>query len=73
MARLHPPAQIQINEKSKGGYDLVFSHGDSLALYRLMYHTAETSELFLPRKRDKLEQAIQVLGLDKLCSRSSIG
>jgi hypothetical protein len=46
------------------GFELKLSHKDSLALYRLMYHTAEVSELFLPRKREKLEEAIQVLGLD---------
>ena len=53
-----------INTKRKGGFDLVFSRHDSLALYRLMYHTGQVSELFLPRKREKLEQAIEVLGLD---------
>lgn len=54
----------RIGTKSTSGYDLVFSWKDSLALYRLMYHTAKASELFLPRKREKLEQAIKVLGLD---------
>jgi hypothetical protein len=54
-----------ISKKSKGGYDLVFSWYDSLALYRLMYHTTEASVLFLPRKKEKMEQAIQVLELDK--------
>ena len=49
----------------KGGYDLVFSRYDSLALYKLMYHTAEVSDMFLPRKREKLERAIKVLGLNK--------
>lgn len=48
----------------KSGYDMVFSRNDSLALYRLMYHTAEVSNMFLPRKRKKLERAIEVLGLD---------
>ncbi len=51
--------------KITGGYELVFSRHDSLALYRLMYHTAEVSDLFLPRKRSKLEEAIQVLRLEK--------
>lgn len=51
--------------KKTSGYDLVFSRHDSLALYRLMYHTAEVSDMFLPRKRQRLEKAIQVLGLDK--------
>jgi hypothetical protein len=54
-----------ISPKSRGGYDLVLSWQDSLALYRLMYHTAEVANLFLPRKREKLERAIEVLGLDK--------
>jgi hypothetical protein len=58
----------------KGGYiyakqwsanELAFSWLDSLALYRLMYHTAGVAELFLPRKRQKMEQAIQVLKLEK--------
>ena len=43
---------------------LVFSRYDSLALYRLMYHTADAADLCLPRKREKLERAITVLGLD---------
>ena len=54
-----------ISGRPDRGYELVFSWRDSLALYRLTYHTAEASELFLPRKREKLEEAIQVLGLDK--------
>ena len=62
-----------ISPKAKSGYDLVFSHADSLALYRLMYHTGEVSQLFLPRKREKLEEAIKVLGLDTYCARSSTG
>ena len=49
----------------KGGHNLVFSRRDSLALYRLMYHTVGVSDMFLPRKREKLEKAIKVLGLDK--------
>lgn len=53
-----------ISKKQKGGYALVLSRHDSLALYRFMYHTAPTSDLYLPRKREKLERAIQVLGLE---------
>lgn len=49
----------------KTGYDLVFSRHDSLALHRLMYHTVGVSNMFLSRKREKLERAIKVLGLDK--------
>lgn len=52
-------------QKKAGGFDVRFSHCDSLALYRLMYHTAEVSDLYLPRKREKLERAIQVLKLDR--------
>ncbi len=51
--------------RKKSGYDMGFSRYDSLALYRLMYHTAEVSNMFLPRKRKKLERAIKVLELDK--------
>ncbi|HYF28842.1 MAG TPA: LAGLIDADG family homing endonuclease [Candidatus Paceibacterota bacterium] len=47
----------------KRGFELKFSHRDSLALYQLMYHTAPISDLYLLRKRAKLEQAIQVLDL----------
>lgn len=52
-----------ISNKNRG-YDLVFSRHDSLALYQLMYHTDVTSNLFLPRKREKLERAMRVLKLD---------
>ncbi|OYV26959.1 MAG: hypothetical protein B7W98_02825, partial [Parcubacteria group bacterium 20-58-5] len=49
----------------ESGYALVFSRKDSVALYRLMYHTGKASCPCLLRKREKLERAIQVLGLDK--------
>lgn len=52
-------------KKKTRGYELVFSHRDSLALYRFIYHTAPISDLFLPRKRQKLERAIRVLRIDK--------
>lgn len=45
------------------GFELVFSHKDSIALYRLMYHTDAILELYLPRKRIKLENAIRELRL----------
>jgi len=45
------------------GFELVFSRHDSVALYQLMYHTGLDSDLFLPRKRTKLERAIRVLRL----------
>jgi intein-encoded DNA endonuclease-like protein len=51
--------------KKNRGYDLVFSRHDSLALYRLMYHTSKVTDMFLPRKRKKLEKAIKILKLDK--------
>jgi hypothetical protein len=52
-------------KKKTRGFELMFSHNDSLALYHFMYHTARISNLYLPRKRTKLERAIKVLGLDK--------
>lgn len=53
--------------KSNGsGFELIFSHHDSVALCRLMYHTGEASSLCLPRKREKLERAVKILKLDKL-------
>jgi hypothetical protein len=51
--------------KKERGFGLSFSHHDSLALYRFMYHTDPTSFLYLPRKREKFERAIRVLKLDK--------
>ncbi len=53
-----------ICKKSNRGFELKFSHKDSLALYRIMYHTGEISDLFLPRKKEKLQNAVQVLGLE---------
>lgn len=49
-----------IKNKSRG-FELTFSHKDSVALCRLMYHTGKTLELYLSRKRNKLENAIQAL------------
>ena len=43
------------------GFELVFSHSDSIALHHIMYHTGGTPELYLPRKREKLEKAIREL------------
>lgn len=48
-------------KNKKRGFELVFSHHDSLALYRLMYHTNPTVELYLPRKRKLFTKAIQTL------------
>jgi hypothetical protein len=69
LSNLHAQLKTQgllrgvIGKKSNRGFELKFSHKDSLALYRIMYHTGEISGLFLPRKREKLEKAVQVLGL----------
>ena len=43
------------------GHDLVFSHRDSLALYRLMYNTAADTGFFLPRKYKIFQKAIRTL------------
>jgi hypothetical protein len=48
-------------KKKTRGFELVFSHNDSIALHRLMYHTDKVPELYLPRKRHKLENAIREL------------
>jgi hypothetical protein len=55
----------RIAKKSKGAYELILSWRDSLALYRLMYHTVPVCGPYLPRKREKLEKGIKVLALDK--------
>ena len=44
-------------------FDLHLSHRDSLALYHVMYDTTRVASCFLPRKREKLEKAIQALRL----------
>ncbi len=51
-----------IKDKTRG-FELAFSHKDSVALHRLMYHTGGTLELYLPRKKNKLENAIRELRL----------
>lgn len=43
------------------GFELVFSRRDSLALYRLIYHTGRTAGFALPRKRSVFEKAIRTL------------
>ncbi len=43
------------------GFELVFSRRDSLALYRLIYHTGRTTGFALARKRSVFEKAIQTL------------
>ncbi len=42
------------------GYELVFSHRDSIALYELMYNNTATS-LYLRRKKDIFEKALRTL------------
>lgn len=43
------------------GFDLSFSHHDSLAIYQLMYHTASTTDLYLPRKYMHFTKAMKTL------------
>ncbi|MBU6323313.1 MAG: hypothetical protein KGI41_00320 [Patescibacteria group bacterium] len=43
------------------GFELKFSHRDSLALYRFMYDTASATEPYLPRKRTLFRKAIRTL------------
>lgn len=45
----------------KHGFDLSFSHRDSLAIYRLMYHTASITDLYLPRKHKLFTKAMKTL------------
>lgn len=49
-----------IRQKARG-FDLALSHRDSLALYKLMYHTGSTTGFFLPRKHLLFEKAIETL------------
>ena len=51
-----------ISEK-KGGYELVFSRHDSLALFKCMYHNEASKSLCLERKRQIFLKAIEVLKL----------
>lgn len=48
-------------KKKTRGFELTLSHKDSVALHHIMYHTGKAPELWLPRKRDKLEKAIREL------------
>ncbi len=43
------------------GFDLALSHRDSLALYRVMYHTGSTTGFCLPRKHLLLKKALETL------------
>ncbi len=50
-------------QKKNRGFELRFSHKDSVALHRVLYHTCKVPGLWLPRKRDKLERAIWELAM----------
>lgn len=50
-----------INKSRHSGYELVFSHRDSLALYQLMYNTAPDTGFYLPRKYKLFQKAIRTL------------
>ena len=43
------------------GFDLSLSHKDSIALYKLMYHTIPATTLYLPRKYKIFRKAIRIL------------
>lgn len=43
------------------GYDLLLSHKDSVALFKLMYHTSPVKGLYLPRKYKLFSKAISTL------------
>lgn len=47
-----------------GGFDLSLSFRDSLALYKLMYHTGADIGIYLPRKYKIFRKAIKTLYLD---------
>ena len=49
-----------IRNKTRG-FDLLLSHKDSVALYRLMYHTVSATGLYLPRKYKHFQKAIKAL------------
>jgi hypothetical protein len=46
----------------KGGYELVFSHRDGLALFKLMYNNASAT-VFLERKHKTFQKAFRVLNM----------
>ena len=43
------------------GFDLLLSHKDSLAIYKLMYHNAPATDLYLRRKYVIFRRAIEIL------------
>lgn len=48
--------------KKQRGYELVFSHKDSLAIYGLMYNNAGTDFVYLPRKKAIFDKAVAHYG-----------
>ncbi|HEY4501483.1 MAG TPA: LAGLIDADG family homing endonuclease [Candidatus Paceibacterota bacterium] len=49
-----------IRRKTRG-FDLLLSHRDSVALFKIMYHTIPATGLFLPRKYNTFCKAIKIL------------
>ncbi|HRH55724.1 MAG TPA: LAGLIDADG family homing endonuclease [Candidatus Paceibacterota bacterium] len=47
--------------RKERGFDLALSHKDSLALYKLIYHTGSTTGFRLPRKQVLLKKALESL------------
>ncbi len=50
-----------ILEKYNTAYELVFSHNDSVALYRIMYNNLRDSDIYLGRKYKLFTHAIETL------------
>lgn len=50
--------------RKKSGFELVLSHRDSLALFRLMYDTMAATDIYLPRKYKIFRRAIDTLYAD---------
>lgn len=48
-------------KKKERGFELALSAKDSLALYKLMYHTTPTTGLYLPRKYKLFTKAMRTL------------
>src|SRR3989338_5386942 len=62
LLRKHDVEGGSVRQKWKSrGFDLVLSHRDSLALYKLMYDTVPATELYLPRKYKIFTRAIKTL------------
>jgi len=50
-----------VNKTHNSGFELCYSHRDSLALYNLMYNNASVKELFLERKYRLFTKAVVTL------------